>query len=865
MRIDPLLTTSPVTGAVRFVTDDLLREVYLTPAPTPLPLADVLAEMAAPWSDSFAAAPEETTLAVEAGLTDVMRATKTLTPDELRPDLLPEGRARTHLEALRALWQEIGALPVSLDVISHVLKRDGRDALEPLPLLDAATCPYSDPIEQALAKRLADQHGVAPQDTLEAWLSRQAPRDGKAPGALGNVQRVLGQSAAASVRDKTIALYGLRDPREEAEFAAALAQRMLDDGTVASPSEIGILSPDEPAYAPALSEAFERLGLPLSGQVAETARRDPVGELLLSLLAVFEGPAPRTALATVYSSPLMPWPREFGRQIARETIERGWSGTALDCDGPWRVILDALRSVTSSSEIIARLFAIDEALPEASLSARIGEIRGAMTDEINWPDLRRIAAPRPTDAAGHNRFVEGVTLFTEAATPWRPVRQLIALGLAGRQWPRMPGSNPFFTEGEIALIRETTGLGLRGRREQLARGVELFRRQLCAATDAATFLIPAKNLRGDRETPSTGLALVTHLLGAGEPKDLLTNIRATQVANWPVRSAIPTPPRNRGKTVLPSDGTLQLRSDLLRLRKDGEGAAVPQSPSRLETLLVSPFAWVLEELGARDRTWLPETLDVMTLGSLMHHVLEKAFPEKVPLPTSEEITTNVPSALSDGVRRFAAFLDSPGWSTERANLLREAQGIAASWVRFLQESGATIIHNEIDLSGVFGDLQIAGRADCLLKLPDDRILVVDHKRSSSRGRRDRMVKGWDLQVALYRAMLERPQEENALTLMIQSGSRPVSAYHTMLDGTVLVDADGVGVPAAEVVGTDISAYSMAHLSQTLAEVAAGTIQLNTAGDEKEFIKNRGITAYPLKDNALVTAFLVPDTAEQGEE
>ena len=67
MRIDPLITRSPATGALRPVTEDLLAEVYLAPRRPELNLGDHLGS-GAPWSDSFTAAPDETAQAVEAGL-----------------------------------------------------------------------------------------------------------------------------------------------------------------------------------------------------------------------------------------------------------------------------------------------------------------------------------------------------------------------------------------------------------------------------------------------------------------------------------------------------------------------------------------------------------------------------------------------------------------------------------------------------------------------------------------------------------------------------------------------------------------------------------------------------------------------------
>lgn len=64
MRVDPLLSANPITGAVRYVTDDLLRETYLAPRFRDLDLLATIEGRNAPWSASFEAAPAETTRAV---------------------------------------------------------------------------------------------------------------------------------------------------------------------------------------------------------------------------------------------------------------------------------------------------------------------------------------------------------------------------------------------------------------------------------------------------------------------------------------------------------------------------------------------------------------------------------------------------------------------------------------------------------------------------------------------------------------------------------------------------------------------------------------------------------------------------------
>ena len=95
-----------------------------------------------------------------------------------------------------------------------------------------------------------------------------------------------------------------------------LPKRMLDDGCVDGPGEIGFLVPDDTAYMLAMQEGCERLGLPLAGAPEEAARRDLTGELLSLLLVLLSVPAPRTALTSLYISPLMPWTRDVGHQMA---------------------------------------------------------------------------------------------------------------------------------------------------------------------------------------------------------------------------------------------------------------------------------------------------------------------------------------------------------------------------------------------------------------------------------------------------------------------------------------------------------------------------------------------------------------------
>ena len=59
--LEHLLTAHPVTGAIRPLTPDLLREALLLPRPDAFdPMPVLAAQTAAPWAESFALAPAET-------------------------------------------------------------------------------------------------------------------------------------------------------------------------------------------------------------------------------------------------------------------------------------------------------------------------------------------------------------------------------------------------------------------------------------------------------------------------------------------------------------------------------------------------------------------------------------------------------------------------------------------------------------------------------------------------------------------------------------------------------------------------------------------------------------------------------------
>jgi RecB family exonuclease len=296
---------------------------------------------------------------------------------------------------------------------------------------------------------------------------------------------------------------------------------------------------------------------------------------------------------------------------------------------------------------------------------------------------------------------------------------------------------------------------------------------------------------------------------------------------------------------------LDLGTDLIGLRRDEDGRAKPQSPSRLDTLLVSPLAWALNEMELQHVPWQPETLDALTLGNLAHHVLEHAFPSGGTVPSEADLAGGIDALVAAAIAKEASWLAAPGWETERASLARALARTVQSWRRRLAGMGAEVLANEIPLAGDGHGLLLSGRADCLLRLGDGRLVVVDHKRSSSHGREERMRRGWDLQVELYQAMLARPSGPSP----VPAGARVATAYHCLLDDRVL--SHGLpGVPGIDDLDTETSGEALAELSRLTASLGAGSVPLGRAGDRERLRKERGMTAYAL-DDAFVGAFGMP--------
>jgi hypothetical protein len=839
----PFLVADPRSSLQYRLSDTGLAELSLAPkAPEWVPARTIVEAPDTVWCDSLANAPFETISAVSTALEGLVLATGDLRVPAA--GAMGDSRARRHLNALCNLWRKLGdALPEGLAPVRHVLELPYGRFLDPVPVVDGSLDPHAPAAMKALYERLQLEFGAV-----------ASPAKARAAAEGSRLHALQGGIAAAGIepapQDDSITFYGMRDLAACADFAAARARNLVESGIPTR--EISVLASGDPRQ---IARAFAEQGVPISGLPASLPERDIIGETALQLALAKRTPTPAMVLASLALSPLMPWSAQTGRDLAESLIGGDFRGDVLS---PTPAHKDLWTDIRASAGSLAQLRFLLDRICERIAQGHDVRARLPIPPGEGNPDweviLRGIQIASPS-SADPERNLEGVSLWSAQETPWRPCRHLIVADFTDGLYPTRPRANPMFLDSEIITIRASTGLHLRGRAEGLARGLSLLDQQLQAASDSVTFLIPWRDLSGTRQQPSAGLSLVARAIsGVEEAHELILDLSRLPPDDWPVAHhrlpPLPEPDDLPEALSFPS-------LDLLALRRKDDGTTKPQSPSRLETLLVSPLAWLLDEVGAGDMSWSAEELDVMAKGNIAHDVFEHVFLKDQPVPEPAALTAAVTEAYDRALTRHAGFLRSASWEMERSGLEREILQAALRWREHLLALGAKIIGNEIWLAGEAHGINLHGKADAILELPDGALLVVDHKKSGTSARRRRMEAGWDLQAGLYRDMLARPIRRDGDGMDPLIGRQVGIAYHLMNDGGLLTSGlvPAEGSPARDM-GDTVNDAAVAMLAERLAQLGAGRVVLNTSADEGFFKKEAGFTPYALTDGStLVTAFI----------
>ena len=845
------------------------------------------------WSTSYAVAPDETAAAVKGALASLLSAT-----DPHRETQLPDaerfpGWPRRIVADLLSLPKSLGErLPGDLAVIRDLLSADSDSVSQPIRVFRVEGIPQTTRWQDALIDKLnreAGRNGVSIDGALEGTLEKLLRPDPQADpeSALGVLQAKLFEADESTIRpDRSVQWVGVRDYQQEAEVAAGMVQTLVKEQPDLELKQIGLLVPEDFPYFVAVEDAFRQAGLAVSGLPGERWRRDLGPEVVYHFLCCRQKPAPRMALAVCLSSVLMPWSPEEGAVMAQAVMDGEHEPRfPAQASAEVNAMLALIREGDSEPGTLARAlreFAVllDGGEPFSAHQGRARDASERVLDrlegarEIDWSDLRRAVKPQLIiggEAPSYN--VEGVTVWRELHEPWRTVRHLFVLGFSQGRYPRRMRSAPVFPESSIRAVREGCGLAIDSPSDAQRRARLLFRRQLRTVSDSATFLIPRRLEDGGSQSPSETLVFMGRLVKHSEQgRSLIAEADLSEDLNRIRHLALstdrsPRPPRNY------RCGDLHLERNLLEIDSDAQGTVRPESPTGLELPMVSPLGWLIRRLGAEPLLWSPESADPRVIGNLAHKVFEDLFPRSRELPTHDQVASRARDLLDAAIQQQAPFLRNPQWQFERHYIAEQAVRAAQTWRQVLEQLGAEILGSEQWLQGDWSGIGIHGKADLILGLEGDRLLIVDYKWTRSEGRRNQMELGFDSQASLYREMAEtggpkpprpgqeRCSEEAQLAKKITAAKGIGVVYFTMRDRRCLSDAtlpESASIPGWFALDNDIATNASAIIRARLKELRQGVVRLNYKNDRTYIEKRAGITAYAMDLSPLIDLFALPE-------
>ena len=263
-----------------------------------------------------------------------------------------------------------------------------------------------------------------------------------------------------------------------------------------------------------------------------------------------------------------------------------------------------------------------------SARTRAEKVCAALTvnTKIDWASLRRLSTPKSFSTGNTPSFnLEGITVWRESHESWRPVRYLIVLGFASGHYPVAQSNSAVFVSDDLLALRDNSPLELSTPKDQMSNRRARLKRQLAAVSDFVCFMVPRRNPGGASQSPSESLVFMSQLYNDIEDADSLIlemDVEADRHKAQYLPAIEPEAP-SLPRAINAED--IQFDFDLMTLRSDASGNVRPESPSSLETLMVSRLAWLLRRINAEPLGWAPERPSVMLLGILTHQVFEETF------------------------------------------------------------------------------------------------------------------------------------------------------------------------------------------------------------------------------------------------
>lgn len=661
-----------------------------------------------------------------------------------------------------------------------------------------------------------------------------------------------------------------RDVQQEVEVVAGMVQNAVKSG--AKFDEIAIVIPRDGWHKDFLIQTFRTFNIPLSRAGQVEAYADIGTQWIFDALQAQDEFAAPMVFASLLSSPLMPWSYQNGQYLAGVALDNAWK----DRDGNVKshilekfteeaqalllAVIDwqeqtAAQSLNGFLEQLQELYPLLNSQESIRLhKQRFKSLIEELTEYLKtFPDaeaddlFNQIQPYALQENSQREAWLNSIHVVYEDDYMIEEVKHLFILGFNDGHYPRKLERVGVFSRMNWQALAEDLALSLAPQEQFYIHAKETFKRQLQCANESITFLASALDLQGGSLPLSSSLSDMAYCFheGKGEldPEGLL--IMLEEETDEPFFYAT-----KDNHTILPTRELdvedLSFSQNIFELRKKPDGTLRPESPSSFEKLMISPLGWFLYRQGLESKTWSVLELDVATQGTISHGVFEDIFCPNNPSHDLRDIENVIQSRIEE----YAPFLKQAHRRLEYEQLRTSIRKSADEFKTLLMHCSASVDSTEKQLTGEIFGIPVAGRTDAILNIVGKK-LVLDYKKSGSKGRVSRMKEGFDHQLFLYRVMLN---DEKAFT-----------AYYTMNDATLVVDQqincqENLELNIVEIV-EDCTVNASALMEERVAELANGEIILNSQGDNKLW-ETRGVTAsYSLESSPLIALFMKPEAEE----
>lgn len=851
---------------------ETLAELWVLPQPTDT-WAGTLQEKAltmqqAFWAQSIKADERATVQALTASLQTMLDYRLLGKPLAKLPQ--PDTRQQRYYNDLVQLQYEIEVLPLAQQIAEDWFDASSGAELQPLhlyPLFDISTLL---PWQQGIIQCLQDKGWLAPQASKYSDIL-------PTPQTTNDVIRAFSQrlfnTAENSLAEPGESLQWLtcRDAAQEAEATAAILQQAVRDGI--KPQNLAIVVPKSTAHNQWLEYYLDLAGIQASNLRPTADLFDWQTALMQNLLSHLAQPSVRMAMQSVLINPLMPWSQAFGHVLADKYNS---SGALSSNNEEMQAMLEALQGsndqpvvITSAEQCMQWLQQVTGLLSYKGViglgNKRMNELLQhvqrlfslyadqAFAQQLQSV-LKQLTVGTLTLQAERQRYLNAVLVIEEGEALPSTVEQLYVLGFNAGHYQYTVADTGALTryEWEALAAQISESICLPSLQEEQQRW-QLEFVTLLGSAQQITFMRSLADAEGNLlDASDTLLDMALCYQAADQVKT------AALECSLFSSKRVATAEHTEIKTVdIAVPDKLEMQGTLLGLYSNSDGSPRHESPSSLDSMMLSPLAWLLGRLRVESNVWEVASLQPSLAGTIAHQVLE----DYAALQNQSLDEISVKALFENAVQKHAAFLNGAAFSMAKQDLCNSVIKALAALDEWRRQEGWSIDQVEVLLEGSdkFG-ITVKGKADAVLKKGDD-ILILDYKKSSHKERLKRLDKGYELQTALYRDMYKKTfgQSQGILS----------SGYYTLNDQVLIADLALQASQKMQVKNVDKSlgeqsVAAEAQVAEVLQQLRNGTLTLNSSDDIKTW-QGRGVSVYALSENRLVQRFTTMSNSMEAAE